>query len=273
MLPYILGLPALWRFRGYNPQPVNLKRLVTWLRQFPPKDRYALISLLNHVEYLTEKQVRQALVDLNTELLERLEADGILPRNVIYMQIHDAGSSSAVILNMLRDAARLQSRGVTLLDSHELRKLNQLTNQLGQGAIIYVDDFAGSGEQFGESQDFVAPYIVGNFSQFFLLPCICEEAIKEVERRGVQYVSARVHAADQRPLAAGSKLISDAARQRLIELGDQIAPFGSLGFNGLATMIVLYSNCPDTVPLVLRGDEGQIRFKGILPRTTDLETP
>ncbi len=199
MLQFVRSLPALWRFYGYRPQPVNIRRLYRWLYQVSSQDRSALADLLPHVLYFTEKQIREMLVRLNSTLLERLQAADIPMRNVIYMQIHEAGSSSGVVLNMLRDAARLQNLGVHLLSSHEGRRLNDLTNRLEKGAVIYIDDFSGSGVQFIDSWNVVSPNIVGTFSEFFLLPCICKEAVDEISARGIECVAGHVHVVAERP--------------------------------------------------------------------------
>src|SRR5579872_5766395 len=46
-----------------------------------------------------------------------------------------------------------------------------------------------------------------------------------------------------------------------------------LGFGGLASVVVMYHNCPNNVPLILRGSLGQRTFRGILPRSSDLPRP
>jgi hypothetical protein len=112
--------------------------------------------LLEKVAYFSEAQVKKFLVDQNNALMSRLEADGLLPNKFIYVQVDEAGSSSPVMLNLLRDSAGLQQRGCHLLDSRDISSLISLTNSLGEGAIIYVDDFLGSGMQFCQSRDFTA---------------------------------------------------------------------------------------------------------------------
>jgi hypothetical protein len=209
---------------------------------------------------------------LNEKLLAKLEASGIPIKRVVYVQVHDAGSSSGVILNLLRDAALLQNRGAKFLDSKDVRGLSELTNALDEGgAIVYVDDFSGSGAQFCESRDFVAPYVIGTFSEFLLLPCICEEAQERISETPVECVFARVHKKADRPLLPESNLLPEADREQLCILSHKIQPVYDLGFRNMGTMVVFYSNCPDSTPLLLRGNPGQRPFKGILPRTTDLQ--
>jgi hypothetical protein len=171
---------------------------------------------------------------------------------------------------MLRDRALLERKGCHFIDSKDVRGLYELTNKLENGAIVYVDDFAGTGNQFCEVRDFVAQHIVGNFSEFFLLPCICEEALYELGKRGVEAISGPVHSKADRPLNPQSTILSEKMQKRLIELCLKIDPKGGLGYKRLATMVVIYRNAPNSVPLILRGSLKQIPWIGIFPRTTDL---
>ena len=72
-------------------------------------------------------------------------------------------AASGVMLNLLRDAARLEGRGCLFLHSCDVEGLREAAAHLGEGAVVYVDDFAGSGEQFCGVRDFVAELIPRNF--------------------------------------------------------------------------------------------------------------
>src|SRR5260370_23491309 len=179
----------LWaklRFHDYVPQPVSFATVNAWLNQFNESDQKYLFTLLRHVTYISYTQTLRGIVELNRELLKKLTADGIPYTNIIYIQVDDAGSSSHWILALLKHAERLENLGCTFLDSKNVRGLNEATTQLESGAIVYVDDFAGTGDQFCRSRDFVADHVVGNFSEFLLLPYICEEAVQQLNERGVE---------------------------------------------------------------------------------------
>jgi hypothetical protein len=261
---------AAMLYRGYEPKKLSLRAILSWLSQFDRKDHKPLRMLLRKVSFLSEKDISRSLIELNDKLLERMAKSRIPAKKMIYVQIHDAGSSSPFILNILRDKARLQQRGCHFLDSRDIEGLVGLTNQLEEGAIVYVDDFSASGNQFTNSRDYFAQYIFGNFAEFFLLPCICEEAIEQLERRGVDYLAGHVHYKKDRPLHENSELFPSEVKSRLIELSFHIDPRGGLGYRRMATMIVLYRNAPTTTPTLLRGNPGQNPFRGVFPRSTDL---
>jgi hypothetical protein len=268
---FIRILSARWRFAGYKPRALTIFGLAKWFFQFPASHRSSLVPFLKYVRFVSEKNVRKTLVELNDRLVRRLEEGGIDRRHIIYVQMHDPGSSSTVILNMLRDAAQLQKVGSRLLDWQNVKHLSEVTNSLEQGAIVYVDDFAGSGAQFCEVRDFVSQQIVGlTFAEFALMPCVCEEARDKMQERGVECLAGTVHMKTDRPLHPESSLLKEKEKAQLIELSNMVDPRYGLGFRHLATMVILYSNCPDTVPSVLRGSEGQTPYSGIFPRPTDL---
>jgi hypothetical protein len=270
MLEYLHNLWDVRRFSGYLPQPVTLKGLNQWLRQFDPADRKYVSHLLRYVIYLSEARVRKILVEQNSALMQRLADAGLPPKKLIYVQVHEAGSSSPVMLNLLRDAAGLEQRGCRFLDANDTLGFNRITNEVEEGALIYVDDFVGTGTQFCEARDFAAQFIEGTFSEFLLVPCICEEGIYPLGERGIEAFAGHVHSKAERPLHENSTLLDKKAKSRLIELCKQIDPTIGVGFKSSAAMVVLYRNAPDNIPILFRGSEHQNPFVGIFPRTTDL---
>lgn len=258
------------RYRGYKPQPVTIKSTIRWLKQFDRKDWGLILSFLSHIVYFTSKHTESILLELNQQIIDRLKIDGLEYKDIIYVQIHDAGSSSPVMLNIIRDRALLERRGCSFVDGNDVRKLYKLTNTLGEGAIIYIDDFSGSGNQFCTLHDSIREVIIGNFAEYFLLPCICEESLEKVSNRGVSVMSHLIHKKADRPLHNDSSLIDIKSKQRLLDICNSIDKKGGLGYRRIASMVIFSRNAPNTVPLILRGNIGQKPYCGILPRTTDL---
>src|SRR5262245_23381992 len=147
MFEIVERLSALLRYQGYKPQPLTMKRVKRWLDQFEGEDRKHVLRLLRSVIYLSESTVRKILVDQNSALMARLAAAGVPPKKCIYVQVHEAGSSSPVMLNLLRDAAQLEQRGCRFVDGNDTLGLNRITSKVADGALIYVDDFVGTGNQ------------------------------------------------------------------------------------------------------------------------------
>src|SRR4029077_495039 len=124
MRSLLYGALAAWRFRDYKPLPVTFARARKWIEQFPPKDRKAAGILLDKVVYLSEKTTRSILLQQNQALMNRLAAAGLTPNKLVYVQVHEAGSSSPVMLNLLRHPAWLDRLGHHFVDAHDSLKLN-----------------------------------------------------------------------------------------------------------------------------------------------------
>jgi hypothetical protein len=270
MRQFISLVKATLRFRDYRPQEVTLAAARQWLQQFPKADRLEICKCLDHVVYFSERQTRKILVEQNDALLAKLKRAGLSFRNVIYVQIHDAGSSSPAMVNLVRDGARLEPLGCKFLDSRDALRANHITNKLAEGAIVYVDDFLGTGDQFCEARDFMMENVVGNFSEFLLVPCICEEAYSRLAKIGVEVFTANIHTRAMRPLHDNSSLLTQQARNALRELSAKIQRQNTLGYKDVASMVVFYRNAPDTLPRIFRGNQDQNPYVGIFPRISDL---
>ena len=246
--------------------------LIQWSNQFPKEYRSELIYLVSKICFISEKETIRWLVSLNERVLEALKSDGVPVENIIYITTDIAGSSSGVMLNLLKTRAKLERLGVRFLHSGEGEAIQKATKDLEFGAIIYIDDFAGTGKQFARSRTRAAEYIVGNFSEFFIVPCICEEALQKCGEIGVQAESGFVHKMCHRPLREGSNILTRERSLRLTKLCKE--NFGkrtiAMGFGGLATNVVFYLNAPNTTPLLFRGNLHQQPLRGILPRFDDL---
>jgi hypothetical protein len=263
---------ATRRFRDYQPQAVTYRGLQRWLDQFDNINRQHALRMLDNVEYFTEKRIQLSLVSLNRTLLRTLRERGLDYTQVIYIQIDDAGSSSPVVLHTLRNLSGLAQRKCPLVDGKDVRQIADLTTQMGEGAIVYVDDFIASGDQFLEARNFVSQVINGNFPEFVLVPCVCEEGFRTISREGIEIVSGLVHERAARPLHGYCADFDHNARERLIEWSRARFDndyYEGLGYKRLATSVVLCTNAPDTTPLLLRGSPNA-RFGGVFPRYDDL---
>lgn len=261
-----------WRFKGYTPRAVTFGTLRDWLKQYDKADRDNVLRVLESVDYLSERDVRKALVSQNEALLRKLRAADVPFKNIIFVSIDAAGSSSAVMLHLLRDACHLERRGCKLLDSRDVLGISKASTEINQGAIVYVDDFCATGTQICTSRDFVAEHLIGTFAEFFVVACICEEAIYKLAERKVEARAGYIHSRAERPLHELGSILDAAVKNRLRDLCMSADHKGGLGFEALATNIVLYRNSPNTTPALIRGTKGQ-KVLGVFPRTDDLPVP
>ena len=225
------------------------------------------------IRFVTKQEAVGKLLELNSQVLTALNQDGVDHGRVIYVTTDSAGSSSGVMLNLLRDRGNLERKGAKFLDSKDAIGIQEMTAKLGRGALIYIDDFAGTGKQFIRSRRNVAEYVVGTFSEFFLLPCICEEALSKITGSGVEARAGIIHNKAARPLLEDCTDLPVNRREGLVKLSKEIfrSQSMSLGFGGVASNVVLYRNAPNTTPLLLRGNLRQTPIRGVVPRWDDLD--
>ena len=166
---------------------------------------------------------------------------------------------------LLRDQGGLS--GSKFVHATSGSEISKATRSLRTGAIVYVDDFAVTGTQLKTARNDVREFIDGTFSEFFLLPCICEEAMDVVKAEGVVAIYERYHTKSERPLLPESNFLEAAARERLVEHSNNTwGTTSSLGFEMLATNVILSHGAPDSTPMIFRGDKGQQQWFGITPR-------
>jgi hypothetical protein len=177
------------------------------------------------------------------------------------------------MLNLLRDEAHLENQRFHILDAREIDRLTALTYELGESAVIYVDDFIGSGKQLTDNLTFVRPLLQGTYTEVVLAICICEEALSALDALGVLTESNIEHSIGERPLHRDCQVLPDVEKERLVNLCKAVAPPVGLGFRKMATMVVLSRNTPNNCPMLFRGSKGQEPYVGLLPRTTDLQVP
>ena len=113
------SIKAALRFHDYRPKPLSLLSASRWINQFDKNDRKLSEQFLDNMIYISESRTREILVEQNASLMKRLLAIGLPPKKLIYVQVHDAGSSSPVMLNLLRDAAGLERLGCRFVDARD----------------------------------------------------------------------------------------------------------------------------------------------------------
>ncbi|WP_420454144.1 phosphoribosyltransferase-like protein [Rubrivirga sp.] len=258
------------KFPGYRPRYVDSKVILDWAIQFPKPARSRVLGLLDHIIYVSEEDATDSLRQLNNRIVTSLGRDGVGIPNIIYIQIDDAGSSSPVMLSMLKNVCNLERLGALFKDSRDLEGIVESTSSLREGAIVYVDDFSATGDQFMKNRKNVSEYITGNFSEFFLAPCLCEEARNKIEGSGVKVVTSLVHTRDERPLRPESDVLDEEDRKELLELSKMSGERNPLGYGGVGSMVVFWRGAPNNTLPLIRGNYLQDRIKGVFPRADHL---
>ena len=257
--------------RVYEPNNGRLtpQRVWKWVNQFPKQCRDDVARLAANLEIYSTDRIISNLESLNAQIAGRLEADGIPGTNIVYVSLDDPPSSSSLMCKLLRDQGGLS--GARFVPATSGWKISELTEKLEKGAVVYVDDFSASGNQVEEARAYVQDHMPVTFSEFFLLPCICEEALRRVERQDIVAVYKHHHTRSERPLLPECDFLSDIARRRIVQHSESRWGVGSLGFKMMATNVVFQHASPDTTPIMFRGDMRQQPWFGIVPRWAEVK--
>jgi len=267
-----LKILIFWhKTKSYNQNKISLASIYNWLCQFQENDREMIVLLFSYIRFYSQEKITQILLKQNENLLQKMKKNGIEPDHIIYITVDEPASSSHLMLNLLRDAGHLQRLRVHFMDSKNILGIIQKTNELGSGAIVYVDDFAGTGNQFLNSRKDIADGVplIGQFPEFFLVPAICIEAHMQITKAGVEVIADHIHNYSDRPLHSSCVRLKEDVKNRLIEIAKEIDKGAPLGYRDLASMVVFYRNSPNSLPSIFRGNVGQDISKGIFPRNTD----
>ena len=142
MRSWLNRLKAALRFRDYQPQDVSMASVGRWVKQLKTKEDQKLAwMLLDKVIYLSEAETKKILVHQNRVLMENLRKAGLPSNKLIYVSTDDAGSSSPMMLGMLRNAALLEQQACKFVDGRDAMRVNELTKKIQEGAIIYSRRF------------------------------------------------------------------------------------------------------------------------------------
>lgn len=260
------------RFRGYIPKPITKDVIWQWLNHFEPQHQDLAFKLLKKIKYFSQNEMERSFIAHNTRLLGQLNALGIPDKNIIYVSLDDAGSSSDKMIIMLKERVRLEKRIKKFIHAHDIHELAATISKLENGAIIYVDDFAGTGKQFLKSRNFIAKNVplLNLFSEYLLVHCMCDEAYKNISPLGIDIRWANYHSYIDRPLHPNSTLITEKDKEIMMKYCRAVSPSSPLGYGDMAAMVTYYRNSPNNMPSIFRGKENQQEWMGILPRLTDV---
>lgn len=146
------------RFRFYR-HPPSRGELVAWLKQFKPEHLALASKLLDNVVIVSDRDIQQGYHDALAALPGWHIDVGQRAGRWAFVGLGGQAESGPAMLHMFREANNLtsdryQSLFVTPADLPEM----QLT---AHDTVVFVDDFAGTGEQFSKRWELYKELIAG----------------------------------------------------------------------------------------------------------------
>lgn len=229
--------------------------------------------MLDCVRFVSKHEARGVLLDQLEEVVRIIIANGGSLQSIVVVPASGDGESSGEVWGMLREEPTLQELGIKFFSGNPMQ-LGQLVRGLQNPVVIFVDDFAGTGNQFCKA--YVAWSAMLHMHQpvtYFVACVMCSPAIAKVGGVGVIPIPGIEHSANEMFKAACERTCGFEGYHALMSYAEELHSKLPLGFNGMGTMIVVYRNSSNNMSFLLRGSMGQRIWFGLFPRRDQLTPP
>lgn len=123
----------------YSDHPnINRKRVIDWIKQFPPKFRKICEKIIDYTNYYSASSI-QALTNQLVKMVYD-EYQNYRKNEIAFVPIGGAGSGSQLIARRIKSLKGIPQRNV--IDLFELTQTD-IRNKLK--AVVFIDDFSGTG--------------------------------------------------------------------------------------------------------------------------------
>lgn len=281
----ITDLLTKWDTRVYKGMPLTTDAVRAWLNQFPAiREQRAMFTILSGLHFYTEAAIRQKLIDghrtrvtpgLVYEVAKRQRTrDDIMVSTLI-----GAGKSSAVFAKLYATEANIKLENV--VERGKLRE--RLNKSTGINALVFADDFVGTGNQISQELRGLDERISQIVSEkqirvVIVLVAATTEGLRQLdELRNQLQMHVEVYVGDI--LAdedfcfnpASRFFASDAdreyARQIARKYGEILWPDNPLGYGEQGLAVVFEHTCPNnSLPILWSEGTGDQRWRPLFER-------
>ena len=236
-----------------------------WIEQIPEKNRETVLTLIQHMEYYSHKNVNKWLENLHQKLLS---VSSVNDENTIYVFIKSewgkTNSSNDYwteykALNHLNPNICIEN--ITALDDDDFGYIEN---------IIYIDDFCGSGGSFLKEIKRYPERLKGK-NVYYITINMMLSAIDEIENYctayniGIVFLSA---CSQEKAFCRHLFTDDESAKKEIVEMSDSllIKRF-VLGYKGSQSLVAFYNNTPNNSLGFIHVDTPN--YKSIFPRSMD----
>lgn len=258
------------KFREYRPRRITAWSIYSYLRQYDPSHRLHALTLLKGIMFITRENLLNLMVQEIKKIVERADSDGIPAYSVVIVPASLAGQSSREIHGELSKDPRIKDFNVSLFDGNPMQ-LAQLIKKMSDPIVVFVDDFAGTGQQFIEAHKGWSSAIQPYSPVTYFVACVmCTPAITKVTVAGVIPSPGVEHKQEDMFERYSHQYCGFDGHCILMSYATEIHSRWPLGFNNMGAMTVIYRNSANNMPFLLRGTQGQRVWRGLFPRIDQL---
>jgi hypothetical protein len=126
-------------------------RVLAWMANFDDEHLSLAQKVLGVIRYYSTSRIRAMTRELVNSILQDFE--GLEQKDFYFVHVRDVGSSSGIIMRVLRDLPDLKNaKRITMADLEK----TQIDNS---SVIVFIDDFSGTGDQLTEWWEDVEPLV------------------------------------------------------------------------------------------------------------------
>lgn len=255
-------------FSVYQPQVVNTAKILQWLGQFDPQHYEVALRLMETVAFYDLLRLQGLSRDLHQLILAQLRRDNIPWNDVYFVALGGAGDSGQEVTRRYRDVNRVQKVKLRLVP--ELQKLvYDASKKRVQLALVFLDDFIGSGKQVSDYwKDVLSQLVSISPRPAMYVGCYvaCEQGVAKVRETPLRVIN--VHYVPDRLFLARSNAFNNDEKRVIRGYCDKVGNKPQDVY--LELMLAFAHGAPNNTLSVLRGSKGQRPWRGILPRFDDL---
>lgn len=257
------------RFSSYSPQTVDQGRILRWLRQFEPNDYEVMLKLLECVQYFDQGRVRSSLKQVHQMVRTELADLGTIGfKDVHFVGLGGPAESGESIARHYRFASQLGA-GRFKLD-RDLPKLQyEADSRDATMTLVFLDDFIGSGLQATRAWENQVSQLVTSKHRMYLGVIMAHPDGVDKVQSETPFRVITAHTVEDRNLLDKAPQFTAGEKKRILKYCHEIGN-SPRGFEGLCALVSFFYGSPNNCPSALRGNRGQKKWKGILPRSVEL---
>lgn len=246
----IVAWRLMSRCSSFKGRGLSYDIIRAWFERFDEGEQRIARRFLLAVQFFRAITLHDSLVRDSNHIMAHLTQHGISPDEILVIQVDDLASSAARAVTTFRRNAKAGKKCHYCLAS-DTGALLALTRANQIKAIVYIDDFIGTGTQVQDARVSVTSAIGLSVAEYVIAAIVLEEAktILDLECSVRQHY---VHSRCERPLLSDCHDFSPQERSVLYTVSENVGAGHPLGYGMCASMIVLADDVPDNSPALLR---------------------
>lgn len=252
-------------------EEIKKEEISAWLQQFEEDEQQYISKLLNNFVYYNSDRVRKVVKNLHNSIINSCNSK---INDIWFVPVGYVTKSGSVIAYYYRSVNELQEE--KFISSKDISRIINKTNI----AIVFIDDYIGTGHQSKQVWEFVIKPVIGQFSESEFFYCTLVGTNEGVEfvrsNTGFNVVVDKVIHKEELPFVESSRIFTDVDERKKAEkivrkYGELLYPGNELGYKDSQGLVGFFYSTPNnTLPIFWSTNE---KWHPLLPRNESFRDP